>query len=141
MAFLSTEQNGAIQTIFRTSSTAVCHFCGEGHVGAPNSFATITGGGMLRKRRPFRRKERHVMSKRVLGFLAFQWHGADQEMGGVGDHAEVDVYHALTDPASHGQYEIYFCSTRCLRAFLNRCVDEFEWRIGAAGDEIVVERV
>ena len=140
MAFLSTEQNGVIHSVFRNDSTASCHYCGKAHVGSRNSFATITGGGMLRKRRPFRRTERHVMSRRVLGFLAFQWHGADQEVGGFGENAEVDIYHPITDPASHGQYEIYFCSTGCLRAFLNRCVDEFEWRIGAAGDEIVVER-
>lgn len=141
MAFLSTEANGVIRTIFRNDTTTICHYCGAEHVGAPNSFATLTGGGMLRKRRPFQRQERHIMSKRVLGFLAFQWHGADREMGGSGEHSEIDVYHPLLDPARNGQYEIYFCSTRCLRAFLNRCVDEFEWRIGAAGDEIVVERV
>ena len=141
MAFLSTEANGVIRTIFRNDTTTVCHYCGAEHVRAPNSFATLTGGGMLRKRRPFQRQDRHVMSKRVLGFLAFQWHGADREMGGSGEHSEIDVYHPLLEPARNGQYEIYFCSTRCLRACLNRCVDEFEWRIGAAGDEIVVERV
>ena len=141
MAFLSTEENGAIHSIFRKDGTALCQYCGGGHVGAPNSFATLSGGGMLRQRRLFQRGSKHVMSKRVLGFLALQWHGADQEMGGIGEHAEVDVYHQLNDHAYHGQFELYFCSTRCLRNFLNRCVDEFECRIGMAGDEVVAERV
>jgi len=61
------------------------------------------------------------------GFLALQWHGAHD--GGRGRHRDSYVIVDVVRDSRAGQYDLYFCSPRCLRAFLNACVDELEARI------------
>ena len=61
------------------------------------------------------------------GFASITWHGA-HDMGTGHDR---DIY-TSTDFARDcqgGQFEVYFCSTACLRAFFNSWVDVLETKI------------
>lgn len=64
------------------------------------------------------------MDGRLDGFLSLIWHGAHD--GGTGEHRETGADVRIADNCKGGQFEIYFCSTRCLRAYLNHCVDLLE---------------
>lgn len=54
------------------------------------------------------------------GFLTMMWHGDENDP--VFCSTSVDI----ARHTDNGQFEFYFCSTSCLRAFLNVCVDELE---------------
>ena len=75
------------------------------------------------------------MSSKVHGFLSLQWHGADAENGGIGENPDTQADYEVVDTQFKGQYELYFCSTDCLRNFLNACVDELESKIQDAVPE------
>ena len=47
-------------------------------------------------------------------------------------HETLEGFHAefeLARDVKKGQFSMFFCSTVCLRAFLNECVDELETKI------------
>ena len=56
------------------------------------------------------------------GILTICTHSHNSDMPGV----SVDV----VDLAGNGQADLVFCSTKCLRAFLNTIVDEVERKMG-----------
>jgi hypothetical protein len=58
----------------------------------------------------------------AVGFLSLHWH-CDQV---------ASAYLPIVDNARGGQFEMYYCSTECLRAFLGACVDELEDRMRKA---------
>ena len=62
----------------------------------------------------------------MKGFLHFGWHGAHIEDGGTGKDSDSWANLDLVRDNAGGQFGFYFCSTQCLRAFLNSCVDELE---------------
>ena len=66
-------------------------------------------------------------SDNLDGFLDLTWHGAHD--GGEGKDKEIGTSLSIARDVQGGQFDIYFCSTNCLRAFLNHCVDELEKRI------------
>ena len=57
------------------------------------------------------------------GFLSFGYHG--KHNGKPGAYAVVPI----AENVPIGQFEYYFCSTSCLRKFLNAGVDELERRL------------
>jgi hypothetical protein len=61
------------------------------------------------------------------GFLALHWHGAHND--GSGRPRESYVVLDIVRDSRAGQFDLYFCSPGCLRAFLNACVDALEARI------------
>ena len=67
------------------------------------------------------------MATGCIGFLDLVWHGAHDE--GTGADRETYVRVPLADWTPGGQFEFYFCSTRCLRDFLNACIDQLENKI------------
>ena len=69
-------------------------------------------------------------SDRMEGFLEFGWHGAQN--GGFGDGREIYTRVEIIGDVIGGQFDLYFCSTPCLRKFLNACVDELDKRIKKA---------
>ncbi|MEW6753941.1 MAG: hypothetical protein AB1505_23615 [Candidatus Latescibacterota bacterium] len=87
--------------------------------------AILTAGALLMDRE----QGTGTMSDRLDGFLSLTWHGAHD--GGSGAHRDADCTVYVVDEARGGQGELYFCSTDCLRQFLNRCVDELERRMAA----------
>ena len=74
------------------------------------------------------------MASDTVAFFSLTAH---QEMGGSGGkypntYAAVEI----ADKVASGQFDLYFCSTDCLRSFLNYCVDELERKIVLEKQEV-----
>jgi hypothetical protein len=118
--------------IYMYRPSGACDYCEKPNVGEPHSFVTLNGGGLLKKWRLIGRKSDYSTSEKVEGFLSLGWHGADSEAGGLGDYPDTSAQHEIATNDFEGQFEFYFCSTDCLRRFLNRCVDDLEQKIQEA---------
>lgn len=55
-----------------------------------------------------------------IGFMSMVWHAED-----VGVFSVLDI----ADETPGGQFDFYFCSTKCLRAFFGACVDGLEAKV------------
>lgn len=96
----------------------VCPVCGENNIFEPHSFVVLSAGASLMDRD----QDTGDSSEDLDGFLrmTMEGQGADQ-----GEGCSLDI---IRD--SHGgQGDLYFCSTQCLRSFLNRAVDELESKV------------
>jgi hypothetical protein len=105
-----------------------CPICGQGPILEPHSFAHLTGEGMK-----WQEEDVFGPSEDLRGFLSLGWHGAHS--GGVGLHPEVDAHLDIACSVEDGQFGLFFCSTDCLRKFLNQAVDELENRLEQAERE------
>lgn len=65
--------------------------------------------------------------ERMEGYLYMAWHGAHD--GGTGRDPKVHGLVNIALDVRGGQFALYFCSTGCLRAFLNACVDHLESKV------------
>lgn len=99
-------------------------WCKKNKVMEPHSMAILAGGAM---RVIDRKKKSATIADDCIGFLDVVWHGAHG--GGNGSDREICARVPLADDTPAGQFEFYFCSTRCLREFLNACVDELETKV------------
>ena len=99
---------------------AVCPVCGENKVFEPHSFAILTAGALLMNRA----EDYGGRSDDLDGFLTLGWHGAHE--GGVGADRDIGCNLDIMQDTFGGQGELYFCSTECLRNFLNQSVDALE---------------
>ncbi len=106
-------------------STATCPQCNEQRVFEPHSMAILCGGAILMDRAA----RSGGPSDDLDGFLDLSWHGAHD--GGAGIDPDIYVNVSLASEVRGGQFELYFCSTMCLRQFLNTAVDELERRVQA----------
>lgn len=99
--------------------TPVCPWCRKRKVYEPHSMAILNAGAM----RPVG-EQRYEMASDTAAFLTLSWHGAHSGGKGLrpGVYASVDV----AEDVVAGQFDLYFCSTTCLRGFLNYCVDALE---------------
>lgn len=70
---------------------------------------------------------RYEMATDTEAFLILLWHGAHS--GGKGVFPEVYASVDVAKDVVSGQFDLYFCSTACLRHFLNYCVDVLEAKI------------
>jgi hypothetical protein len=104
----------------------LCPICGKNKVFEPHSMAILTAGAMLMDRA----RDSGGPSNDLDGFLALHWHGAHN--GGQGKDDDVFCGVDIIRDAIGGQADLYFCSTECLRKFLNACVDELEGKIAKA---------
>ena len=89
--------------------------------------AILEGGALFMDRRA----KNGGSSDDMDGFLSLTWHGAHD--GGLGQDRDIYTKVHIADDIRGGQFEIYFCSTACLRSYLNFCVDELENEIRQAG--------
>jgi hypothetical protein len=105
-------------------SKPLCPICKEKKVWEPHSMAIISGGALEKLG-----KDHFVTSDgdKIAGFLSLVWHGAHDE--GEGDFREKGHTIDIVDQASDGQFMLAFCSTACLRTFLNQAVEELERQI------------
>ena len=89
----------------------------------------ILGGGAMRVTDVETRSAE--MARDCVGFLDLFWHGGH----GDDDESEGDVSTRLSiaEWTPSGQFEFSFCSTDCLRAFFNACVDALDAKIAKAG--------
>ena len=105
---------------------SVCPMCKTAKVHEPHSMAIVNLGAMLMTNRA---TGSGMMSDDLDGFLHFIWHGAHH--GGSGVNTNISAQDIVEDVRG-GQADLNFCSTACLRAFFNACVDEFEGKIAEA---------
>ncbi len=87
--------------------------------------AALSGGAMLVNRKT----GDGGPDPRLDGFLSLTWHGAHTNEGGQGKYPDVYEPLEIAKDVKGGQYEISFCSTKCLRAFLNYAVDTLEKKV------------
>lgn len=102
---------------------AICPWCKKNKVFEPHSFAVLSGGAMLMDKK----RENGGPDDRLDAFLSLAWHGAHD--GGKGKYRDINEMTEIARDVRGGQFELYFCSTKCLRAYLNFCVDELEKKI------------
>jgi len=108
---------------FSFPSNFVCPMCESKRVGEPHEFVGMSGGAAS------------ASGESGEGFLTIFVHPrevppfgpppAEGEPLTQGDGAELEIVRDTTS----GQFDFYFCSTSCLRRFLNACVDELERRL------------
>ena len=110
---------------------AECPWCRRQKVLEPHSFATFGGGALLKDKET----GAWAPSDRMKGYFDFGWHGCHPEDGGSGEKPNTSGNVSIAYDVAGGQFDIYFCSTKCLREFLNYCVDELEQQI-ETNDEI-----
>ena len=99
---------------------AVCPQCKKRKVLEPHSMAIFSGGAM------YLGKKKGVPDG-LEGFVGLTWHGAHDT--GLGDDRDIFTRVDFARDCHGGQFEIYFCSTKCLRAFFNAWVDALEVKI------------
>ncbi|HEV8068447.1 MAG TPA: hypothetical protein VGP76_11975 [Planctomycetaceae bacterium] len=104
-------------------SVAKCPQCKKRKVFEPHSMVILEGGALLLDRK----RENSRVSNALSGYLALIWHGAHDHS--IGDDRHLFTTMNLVDDAIGGQFSLAFCSTACLRAFLNSLVNELEKRI------------
>ena len=112
------------------SAEHTCAWCNQDKVSEPNSMAILTGGAMLVNRRT----GNGGPDPRLDGYLDLFWHGAHTEDGGQGDYPDISERIVIASAVVGGQFDILFCSTKCLRAFLNHAVDQLEDKITTASE-------
>ena len=64
---------------------------------------------------------------RMDGYTSVTWHGAHDN--GLGKDRDIFTSVYFAEDCEGGQFEIYFCSTNCLRAFFGSWVDALEAKI------------
>jgi hypothetical protein len=107
----------------------LCAWCRSGHkLLEPHSFAGISCGAILLDAED---RSSGGPSDDMEGYLSLSWHGAHADEGGVGKNPDIYLHLPLKSAVVGGQMDIFFCSTDCLRAFLNHSVDELERRVAA----------
>ena len=103
---------------------ALCPVCSKNKVWEPHSMAILSAGALLLLDR---KEDYWGPSDDMNGYFDLWWHGAHD--GGEGENREIDVGVSIIREVQGGQTHLYFCSTKCLRHFLNSCVDELETKI------------
>ena len=104
---------------------AKCPWCNKNKVLEPHSFAAVSGGALLKNQE----ENYSGPSEDMEGYFNLTWHGAHEEEGGEGKDPNTWAVLDIARDVQGGQFDAYFCSTNCLRAFLNYCVDELERRV------------
>jgi hypothetical protein len=96
-----------------------CPMCDKELDGA---FAVINGGALMGEG-----DGTASLDGRLIGHLNLTWHGAHHHV----KPSDNDVYVGVdvVEEAACGQFDLNFCSTACMRAFLNKSVDELEKQV------------
>ena len=105
--------------------TALCPWCQKNKVLEPYSSASLCGGALLM----IREDDSGGPDEKMDGFLSLSWHGAHD--GAEGKDREIYATVEIAHDVRGGQFDLYFCSTKCLRSYLNFCIDELEKKIKA----------
>ena len=98
-------------------SHGMCPICKKSGVGEPGNFAYVNAGALLAIT-----KRSAAPDDSIKAFFTIGFHGSHSSNS---SSASLDI---VKEP-SIGQFEFYFCSTTCLRAFFGACVDELERKL------------
>jgi hypothetical protein len=96
-----------------------CQVCARGGVHEQNTFVVLNGGGRAWCRGPLIGPHPRVKAFLDLGFLGITGSGPD------GKPSDPSAFVPLAD-GTDDQFSFYFCSTGCLRTFLNCWADALE---------------
>ncbi len=96
----------------------ICPWCRKRKLSEPPGMAIVNAGAMRREG-----KDRYGMATDDAAFFTLVWHSNSLKADEY-DDASVRI----AELVDSGQFDLYFCSTDCLRGFLNYCVDELERR-------------
>ncbi|MSU60041.1 MAG: hypothetical protein EXS35_18040 [Pedosphaera sp.] len=102
---------------------ALCPQCKKRKVFEPHSMAIFAGGALFMDRK----RANGGMHDQMDGFVSITWHGAHDS--GTGTDRDIYTSVDIARDCRGGQFEIYFCSTACLRVFFNSWVDALEIKI------------
>ncbi len=108
----------------------LCPWCKKHKVLEPHSMAILSGGALTKKGRD------HYSgpSNNLNAYLSLTWHGAHDK--GEGNDREIGYVLNIAEDVKGGLFDLMFCSTKCLRSFLNACVDELEKQINKTNKRI-----
>lgn len=90
-----------------------CSQCKKKTAKDNHDIAAIMGGAM----KLINKRGDTEMAEGCVGFLDIHWHG------------NVCAMLPIVEDSPNGQFDLYFCSTACLRGFFNACVDELERKV------------
>jgi len=99
-----------------------CPQCRRRKVLEPHSMAFISGSTTF-----IQRSRLNASVADLAASLDITWHGAHDS--GIGDDRDIFTSVSLANDCRNGEFAVYFCSTKCLRAFLNTWVDALETKI------------
>jgi hypothetical protein len=106
----------------QNASVGKCIWCKCKNVSEPNSMAILSAGALFVNRKT----GDGGPDPRLDGFLCLTWHGAHTNEGGQGHYSDkYKVIHIAKDVLG-GQFNLNFCSIKCLREFINNAVDKLE---------------
>jgi len=97
----------------------ICPVCGVNQIGGEGRPMAVVNAGALVKVGD----DRYAISEDAIAFFTLAWHACGIPSSGRSASVEVAEW------VQGGQFDLYFCSTKCLRAFFNRCVDALERNI------------
>jgi len=101
----------------------ICPICKKNKVFEPHTFVAINGGALR-----IGKSGNSISHKNMYGYLHLTWHGHHYQ--DINDEVKDTFFNLeIVNDSKQGEYELYFCSTRCLREFFNRIVDLFEEKI------------
>ena len=100
---------------------SICPVCKKNQLGSGKETAYIHGGALLLEEQS-QGIEIANLNDNLEAFLFLDWDGEDKK--------SADIELALN--VKKGQFSINFCSTKCLRKFLNISVDKLEENIELA---------
>lgn len=103
-------------------SEALCPICRKEKVLEPHSMAIFSGGALYMG-------SHQGIPDQLEGYTSLIWHGAHD--GGTGNDQDIFTRVDFARGTNGGQFEIYFCSTSCMRVFFNQWVDALESQIHA----------
>jgi hypothetical protein len=106
-------------------SKSECAWCKRDKVSEPHSMAVLSGGAILINRKT----GDGGPDPRLDGFLCLTWHGAHTNERGQGEYPDMYKTIEIARDVKGGQFDMNFCSTKCLRAFLNYTIDMLEKKI------------
>jgi hypothetical protein len=119
------------QTIYYPDKP-LCPICGKNKVLEPHSMAILSADvTMMDRKKKCSIHDARADAVDALDLnISLNWHGAHGN--GLGDDREIYVVLDIFKDIQGGSCESYFCSTQCLRTFLNACVDELESKVKRA---------
>lgn len=96
----------------------ICPICKKNRIFEPNNFIVLEGGALL-----VDKKGDSILNKKMEGYLNLIWHAQhEKDVNIEGDSHLLEI----VKDSKNGQFNLYFCSTVCLRKFFNMLVDDLE---------------
>ncbi|WP_435263863.1 hypothetical protein [Tenacibaculum sp. nBUS_03] len=92
----------------------ICPICKTNRITLNSEFYVLNGGALEKIN-----NDTSIPSDIMEGFLSVQYHsGENSENYGF----NIDI----VDESKGGQFDIYFCSTNCMKEFFNQLIDTIE---------------